>query len=215
MSISRQVEGYINSHPSIKDCVKNGLVNYSALSRQIMAKLGIPKNNFDAVLIACRRRYGKLKKQQEGSEERVLRIVRGSKLEIKNRRIVIVLEKGISQSSLARLENKIKGRGESLTVVEGSSSTTLVTSEEFAADIMNNFGNQTIKTSKNLVEVIMKSPRGIESTPGVLAYLTSLLSENDVNLVEAMSCWTETLFVVEESNIPIVMKIFGSGKSAI
>ena len=215
MSISRQVEGYINSHPSIKDCVKNGLVNYSALSRQAMAKLGIPKNNFDAVLIACRRHYDKLKNQQEGFEERILRIVRGSKLEIKNRRIVIVLEKGISQSSLARLENKIKGRGESLTVVEGSSSTTLVTSEEFAADIMNNFGNQTIKTSKNLVEVIMKSPRGIESTPGVLAYLTSLLSENDVNLVEAMSCWTETLFVVEESNIPIVMKIFGSGKSAI
>ena len=215
MSISRQVEGYINSHPSIKDCVKNGLVNYSALSRQAMAKLGIPKNNFDAVLIACRRHYDKLKNQQEGFEERILRIVRGSKLEIKNRRIVIVLEKGISQSSLARLENKIKGRGESLTVVEGSSSITLVTSEEFAADIRNNFGNQTIKTAKNLVEVIMKSPRGIESTPGVLAYLTSLLSENDVNLVEAMSCWTETLFVVEESSIPVVMKIFGSGKRAI
>ena len=180
-----------------------------------MAKLGIPKNNFDAVLIACRRHYDKLKNQQEGFEERILRIVRGSKLEIKNRRIVIVLEKGISQSSLARLENKIKGRGESLTVVEGSSSITLVTSEEFAADIRNNSGNQTIKTAKNLVEVIMKSPREIESTPGVLAYLTSLLSENEVNLVEAMSCWTETLFVVEESSIPVVMKIFGSGKRAI
>ncbi|MBI3026775.1 ACT domain-containing protein, partial [Candidatus Woesearchaeota archaeon] len=64
-NITKLTENYILEHPSIKDCLKNGLINYSSLSRQIASDLNLnPKNNFDAILIACRRFTGKLKKEE-------------------------------------------------------------------------------------------------------------------------------------------------------
>ena len=42
---------YIDTHPSIKDAIKLGLINYSALTRKIMQDLGI--SNEEAVLVAA------------------------------------------------------------------------------------------------------------------------------------------------------------------
>jgi hypothetical protein len=60
MSITKQAEAYISEHPSIKDSLIKGLINYSALSREICEHLRTDR--FDAVLIACRRYYWKTRK---------------------------------------------------------------------------------------------------------------------------------------------------------
>jgi len=39
MNITKLSEKYINEHPSIKDCVRKGLINYSSLTRQIASEL--------------------------------------------------------------------------------------------------------------------------------------------------------------------------------
>ena len=53
MSVAKLTKKYIENHPSVNDCIKNNLINYSELARQICDKNKIDK--FDAVLIACRR----------------------------------------------------------------------------------------------------------------------------------------------------------------
>ena len=35
INITKETENYIRDHPSIKDCLKKGLINYSSLSRKI------------------------------------------------------------------------------------------------------------------------------------------------------------------------------------
>ena len=55
-NITKLTEHYISEHPSIKDALKKGLINYSKLTRQIAEDMDIElKKNFDAILIACRR----------------------------------------------------------------------------------------------------------------------------------------------------------------
>ncbi len=35
---------------------------------------------------------------------------------------------------------------------------------------------------------------------GVVAFLTTLLAEQNVNIIEFISCWTETIIVVEKKD---------------
>lgn len=204
-SITKLTENYILEHPSIKDCLKNGLINYSSLSRQIASELNLDlKKNFDAILIACRRFKRKLKKE-EVFESKILKILKESKIEIKNKVIAVVLEKDIFFGDLLNLEKEIKKRKEIFRIIEGISAITLITTEDFLDLIKRYFKNKIILENKNLAEITIKSPKEIETTPGTYAYLCSLFGENNINIVETLSCWTDTIFLVKEEDVGKVM----------
>ena len=203
-SITKLTESYIMEHPSVKDCLKNGLINYSSLSRQIAAELSLNKKNFDAVLIACRRFKRKLKKE-ESQENKILKILKDSKIEVKNKAIAVVLEKDIHFENLISLEKEVKKRKEIFRIIESSSAITIITTEDFLDLIKKYFKNKIIVENKNLAEITIKSPKEIETTPGTFAYLGSLFGENNINIVETLSCWTDTIFLVKEDDVGKVM----------
>ena len=194
-------EEYISNHPSVKDCLKNGLINYSSLSRKIASELDLsPKKDFDAILIACRRFKRKLKKE-EIHENKILKILKESKIEIKNKIIAIVIEKDIFFENLINLEKEIKKRKEVFRVIEGISAITIITTEDFLDLIKRYFKNKIILENKNLAEITIKSPKEIETTPGTYAYICSLFGENNINIVETVSCWTDTIFLIDENDV--------------
>jgi len=204
-NITKLTEEYINHHPSIKDAVKKGLINYYALTRLICKDAALDvKNNFDAVLIACRRYHKKIK-DYKVLGDRIIQILRNSKLEVKTKIMVVVTEKNIYFNNLLDLQKDIKKKAEIFHVIEGSNTITLITSQEFKAEIEKLFKNKIIKITDGLAEVVMKHPEDMEDTPGVISYLTTLLAEKGINIVETMSCWTDTLFVVSEQDIAIVL----------
>lgn len=200
-NITKLTENYILEHPSIKDCLKNDLVNFSSLSRKIAEELDLNlKRNFDAILIACRRFQRKLKKE-ETFESKILKILKKSKVEIKNKIIAIVLEKDIYFENLINLEKEIKKRKEIFRVIEGASGVTVITTEDFIDLIKKYFKNKIVLENQNLAEIIIKSPEEIETTPGAYAYLASLFGENNINIVESLSCFTDTIFLIKEEDV--------------
>ena len=204
-NITKLTENYILEHPSVKDCLKNGFINYSSLSRQIALDLNLSlKNNFDAILIACRRFKRKLKKEQV-HENSILKVLKESKIEIKNKIIAIVLEKDIYFENLINLEKEIKKKKEIFRIIEGISAITIITVEDFLDLIKKYFKNKIIFENKNLAEITIKSPKEIETTPGTYAYVCSLFGENNINIVETLSCWTDTIFLVKEDDVGKVM----------
>ena len=206
-NITKLTENYIAEHPSIKDCLKNGLVNYSSLSRQIASELNLNlKKNFDAILIACRRLKRKLKKE-EIFESKILKILKESKIEIKNKIVAIVLEKDVFFGNLINLEKEIKMRRGVFRIIESSSAITIITTEEFTDLIKKYFKNKIILENRNLAEVTIKSPPEIETTPGTYAYLCSLFGENNINIVETLSCWTDTIFLISENDVGKVVNL--------
>ncbi|MEK6984539.1 MAG: hypothetical protein AABX33_08240 [Nanoarchaeota archaeon] len=200
-SVTKYAEEYILRHPSIKDCLKNGLLNYSSLSRQIASDLNLNlKKNFDAILIACRRFKRKLKKE-EIFEDNILKILKESKIEIKNKIVAIVLEKDIFFENLINLEKEIKKRKEIFRIIESVSAITIITAEEFLDLIKKYFKNKIMLENKNLAEITIKSPKEIETTPGAYAYMCSLFGENNINIVETLSCYTDTIFLIGEADV--------------
>ncbi|GAG32571.1 unnamed protein product, partial [marine sediment metagenome] len=43
-------------------------------------------------------------------------------------------------------------------------------------------------------------------TPGVNAFVYSKFREHGINIIEQMSCWTDTIIVILEEHIATVMK---------
>ncbi len=207
MNITKLTEKYIREHPSIKDCVRKGLINYSALTRKISKELNLDLNkNFDAILIACRRYFGKVNKEAV-LEERILGLLKKSKVEVKNKIIAVIVEKNIYIDHLLDLEKEVKKKADVFHIIEGSTSITIITGEEYLQKIKKLFKTKIIKENKNLVEIIVKSPSELENIPGVVGYLYSLFGENGINITETMSTWTDTLFVIEEKDIAKVMEV--------
>ncbi len=204
-SITRLVEDYITNHPSVKDCLKNDLVNFSNLSRQTAEELGLDvKRNFDAILIACRRFQLKLKKE-ETFEKRIIKILGQSKVEIKNKIAVIVLDTEINSRQLLSLENEALKKKVIFRTIEGTSAVSIITTEDFASLVKEYFKDNIITENKRLAEIIIKSPEEIEETPGTYAYLCSLFGDHNINIVEALSCWTDTIFLIKEEDVGKVM----------
>lgn len=199
-------EKYISYHPSIQDCLRTGIINYSKLSRIIAKELNMEKKtSIDAILIATRRYEQKIKKEII-REKKIIQILKESELEIKNKIIVAIIQKNISLESLIEVEKKIKKQGDVIYAIEGTKTYTIITSEKYLKSIEDKFGNKIIKTSKNQAMIIMKNPKGIEETAGFTAYLYSRFGEHGINILETMSCWTDTIFVICEEDIATVMK---------
>lgn len=207
MSITKLTESYIAEHPSVRDCLKKGLINYSSLTRQICKDLNLDlKKNFDAILIACRRYYKKISKEAV-LENEIMNILKDSKLEVKTKIVVVLVEKDIYYGHLIELQKEIKKKAELFHIIEGSNTMTVITSYEFLDIVKKLFKNKLIKVTENLAEVTLKSSEDMENTPGVIAYLSSLLGGNGINITETMSTWTDTLFVIKEKDIAKVMEL--------
>ena len=197
---------YIEEHPSIKDCLKKGVVNYSKLSRRISKELKIEKKtSMEAILIACRRYAEKLKMYKE-QEDMVFEILKKSELEIKNKIVVVIVEKGIYSENLVQIEKKIRKSADYFYAIEGTKAFTMVTSEKNFDDLKQLFKQKIIKIIKGLALIVIKSPEEIEYTPGFMGYLYSLFGERGINIGQTMSCWTDTMIVVEEKDIPKILE---------
>ena len=207
VNITKLTEDYIALHPSIKDCLRKGLINYSSLTRNLCKDLDLDlKKNFDAILIACRRYYRKVGKEAV-LENKIIRILKDSKLEVKNKIVVILVQKDIYYDHLIELQKEIKKKAELFHIIEGSNTITIVISHEFLGIVQSLFKNKIIKVTQNLAEITLKSSEDLEKTPGVIAYLSTLLAENGINIIETMSTWTDTLFVISEKDIARIMEL--------
>ena len=90
--------------------------------------------------------------------------------------------------------------------IEGTKVFTIITSEKYLEDLNKMFNENIIKTSKNLALITLKHPKEMETTPGVVSFLYSIFAEHGINIVETMSCWTDTIFIISEEDIPMIMK---------
>lgn len=198
-------EKYLEEHPVIKNSLKQSIVNYSKLSRKIAKDLNIEKqNSLDAILIACRRYAEKLKTGSK-YEEKVINLMKKSELEIKNKIIVCIIDKRIYLDNLSEIEKKVRTLADVFYVIEGSKVFTIITSEKYCDELNKLFKRNMVKISKNLAMLILKSPETLENVPGVIAYISSLFAERGINIVEIVSCWTDTIIIIEEKDIKVAL----------
>ncbi len=198
-SIAEQTRIYIDAHPSIKDCISKDLVNYSSLARLIMKETGI--KNEEAVMIACRRYAVKLGRQDH--EKDILRVLRNSRLELKTK-ICIITAKN-DWTVLHRLETifkKLLNEKAIMQVIQAAHAITIIADDKLKGEVLSAVGQENVlKIRQNLVEIAVKSPERIAETSGVFAFLANNLAEGGINVLETVSVYTDSVFIVDEADM--------------
>jgi len=199
LSAAELTRRYIDRHPSIKDCISKDLINYSSLSRLIMKETGI--KNEEAVLAASRRYSMKLAKTD--SERAITSLLEDSRLELKTKICIVVAKnEWIVLRNLEDVVRKLLAEKSTMQVLQSTSAITVISEDRHLPIIVKAIGqDHVLKVRENLGEITVKSPIRIEDTPGAFAYVMSMLSEQGINLLEAVSCYTDTIFIVSRDEM--------------
>ncbi len=194
MSIAREVERYVDSRASLKRHLAEGLINKSRLARKIAEELGTGK--FHAVHMALRRM--KFKPQERN---RALRVIRGSRIEIRSGISVALgreLPKGLELVKKAHMEN------EEFHFLQEPGIWVAIAPRKYIKELE----KHAFKKHDNLIELVIKSPPAIEKTPGVLAEILAKFADVGINIVEFLSCWTDTILLIDERDLSKAVRAF-------
>jgi len=204
------VREYIETHPSIKDCLVDGLINLSALSRKIMEERGVTQ--MEATLVAARRFETTAPRHNERSIRATLA---KSRVEVSSRVAIVTLRNDWQlYAKLQGFMRRALSEGHVPKVLQGSKAITLITDENTAKIVEEELGRGSlVSMDTGLVEISVTSPESIRFTPGIMAFLYSSLSSNGINVVETMSCYTDTIFILEPKDMTrafeVLTKIIG------
>ena len=179
MTIAQNVRSHLQNKPYLLEALEKGIVNLSELSRQIQEELKI--GNTSAVKAALRRFSEELQKHKQKREEKVLQILKRSSIAVYDRKSVIIASKEMNTKN----GMKVDLLGKFVYLLD-------------RGDVPERI-NALVKHD-NCTMIVMHSPEELEATPGVVAFLTALLAEQNVNIIEFISCWTETIIVVEKKD---------------
>jgi len=176
-SVAQLVRDTIRMRPSIMDGLKMGIVNYSALARMLHSE--VDSGSVEAMKAAIIRVSEELSTERGLQEERVLSILRESKVRLQDKIAVIISPKMLEIPYLVTAY--------------------LTDSYVYMVDqtkIMGPLPGYAQVTS-NLVALILISPPRLEETPGFVAFITQLLASREINIVEFISCSTNTVIVLD------------------
>jgi len=179
MTIAQDVRSYLRNKPYLLEALEKGIVNLSELSRQI--QLELKTSNTSAVKAALRRFSAELQRHKQKREEKVLQVLRRSGIAVYDKKSVMITTKEID----AKNGLKVDLLDKHVYLLDRSDLPERV--------------NALVK-HEDCTMIVIHSPEELEATPGVVAFLATLLAEQNVNIIEFISCWTETIMVVEKKD---------------
>ena len=204
-NVARQVREYIAGHPSISDALKMDIVNYSALARRICKELGIRKE--EAVLAACRR-YP-IEKVRGYSEDAIRRMLEKSRVETRTKVATITLTQGVDVlQRLGDVVEELLDENKVCRLLQVSQGTVIIVDDGSVSRVTKKLRPEhIISVARGLVEIAVTSPETIEKTPGLLAFLSGALASRGINIVEEMSCYTDTIFILDRKDMTRAMEV--------
>jgi aspartokinase len=179
-SVAQLVRETIQMRPSLLDALNMKIVNYSALARILQGELG--EGSIEAVKAAVIRVSDEIASDRKLREEAVQSILKESKVRLQDKIAVVIspLKLDIPHIVTAHLTDQY------VYVVDQT------TIEEELED--------PVKVQSNLVALILLSPPRVENTPGFVAFITQLLASRNINIVEFISCSTNTIIILDSQD---------------
>lgn len=179
MTIAKDVRHHLKNKPYLLEALEKGIVNLSELSRQIQTELKIQDTS--AIKAALRRYSEELQKHKQKREEKVLHLLKRSSIAVFDRKSVMITAKELDTKTGMKVDLLDKF----VYLLDRSDLPERIT---------------TLVKHENCTMIVIHSPEELEATPGVVAFLATLLAEQNINIVEFISCWTETIMVVEKKD---------------
>jgi sulfur transfer complex TusBCD TusB component (DsrH family) len=203
--VAKDVRDYIAGHPSVADALKMDIVNYSALARKICKELGIRQE--EAVLAACRR-YP-VEKLRGYNEDAVRRMLQRSRVQTRTKVATITVVEGMDVlQRLGDVVEELLDENRECRLIQVSQGTVIIVDDDSVTRVTKKLRSEhIIGVTRGLVEIAVTSPETIEKTRGLLAFLSGALASRGINIVEEMSCYTDTIFILERKDMTGAMEV--------
>jgi aspartokinase len=179
MSVAQNVRNYLRNKPYLLEALEKGIVNLSELARQIQKEL--ETEDPSAIKAALRRYSEELQKHKQKREEKVLHLLHRSSIAVYDRKSVIITGKELNMETGMKVDLLDKF-------------VYLLDRNELPERVA------ALVKHENCTMIVVHSPKELEATPGVVSFIATLLAEQNVNIVEFISCWTETIIVIEKKD---------------
>ena len=179
-SVAQMVRETIHMRPSLLDALKMQIVNYSALARMLQTEIG--EGSLEAVKAAIIRVSDELETENSLREEMVLSILRESVVRLQDKISVIISSEELDIPYI-------------VTAYLTDSYVYMVDQTRLKNKLPDH-----VQVSSNLVALILISPPRIEDTTGFVAFITSLLASREINIVEFLSCSTNTVIILDHAD---------------
>ncbi len=181
MTISNLVRVYLKNKPYTLEALENGIVNFSALARVVQRSLKI--KNYHAVKAALRRYAEELRKRNMGIEKHAAELLGDSRITIQSGVSVVITPDDVRTETSSKI--KLKDYYVYLA---------------YEADEFKKLKKQVkaVKIHEDAAAIIIQSGERLEDLPGFVAFTASLLAEQNINIIEFISCYTDTLLVVSK-----------------
>jgi len=179
-SVAQLVREAIQMRPSLLDALNMKIVNYSALARMLQDEIG--EGSLEAVKAAIIRVAEDISSERGLQEERVQSILKESKVRLQDKIAVLISPAKLNVSYL-------------VTAYLTDSYVYVVDQTGLKGELPKN-----VQVTSNLVALILLSPPRVETTPGFVAFVTQLLSSRNVNIIEFISCSTNTVIILNSKD---------------
>lgn len=183
---------YVKRRPFLKEVLRENIVNYSALARKISLEIFGNLEHENAVKMALIRLSAKMEKIESDLEGSILNLLKNSSMLIKSKVAVVISKKqleGLTPLSFAKSGRHITY------IIEQKELDRLPKSKAIW------------KTEENLNLITIESPEELEEIPGVISYILGALASEGINVVEFISCYTDTLLVVKQADTEAAYRI--------
>lgn len=194
-NISELVWLYIKRRPILKASIKENIVNFSSLARKISIELFGNTKKVNAIKMALVRHSKKLFQIHENLEDQIMNVLRKSSLTIKTKVSVLISSREVPSLKY-------------LSYVESSGTITYIVEDNELEKIKKSKFSLNTETTLNLI--VVHSPPSIEETPGVISHLIDSLSSEGINIVEFVSCYTDTLLVIRQADTSRAQEILNN-----
>ncbi|VVC01628.1 Uncharacterised protein [uncultured archaeon] len=178
---------YLKRRPQLLSMVTNGLCNYSALARKLQLEIFPGKKEEFTAIKASLLRISKEEKYKDSDWMKgVEKLLRLSSIEVRSNVSVISSKGGIGVPVIATSNSK----GGVMSVVDSSYSKEMK--------------RKGFKAMDDLTLIILSSPKELQSTPGFVSVIMDSIAAEGINVLEFISCHTDTLLVVKNADaVPV------------
>ena len=194
---------YIDEHPSIREALKDDLLNFTALARKVQGER--PLRNEEAVTIACRR-YQRELARDTPERTAIRRVLAESRLQVHSR-VALVRLRDDSEVidrllALARRTLPSASGRRVFEVFQGTRATTILCEESYLSTLLPEVPVRLqVAVERGLATLVFRSRPEVAETPGILGYIAEMLYRRGINCLETVSVHTDSIFVFRDRDV--------------
>jgi len=202
-SIAEIVRRIVLTDPAAIKCLSQGFVNYSKLAKLLVpaaSRIYGAKVSEEAVKSALLRLAKEIREAEEPLRLSVLEVLSKSFVELRTGVAILIVKPQRFFEALNVLAEVAK-KSRTFAAMLSVSGATILVDDVYADEVLNSIPRDSLTmVQRDLAAIIVVSPPEIMFVPGVVAYITAVMSHNNINILHIESSYTDTVIVISKED---------------